>query len=139
MINNTNEKNLIDKIEEYVNANGWSGFFGLLATISPHKIEQENLKNYNKGLEQTKVTEEQSQVEEISPSHIVEQSVQEASIYAPEHIPAVQDDLREQGLVSNQENNAINEPKMKVLEQQKVPAPNPWRDAEVVSPGQLNL
>lgn len=67
------------------------------------------------------------------------ENLQEASIYAPEHIPAVQDDLREQGLIPNDDKKNAEQPKTKVLEQSRSIAPNPWGDADVVSPGQLNL
>ena len=60
----------------------------------------------------------------------------EASIYAEEHIPAVQDDLREHGLVQMEEQTEV---KTKVLEPPKSSAPNPWGEAKVVSPGELNL
>lgn len=139
MTNNANEENLIRNIEDYVNQKGWSSFFGLLATISPHKTDSEDLKRHEEKIEQEVTGVEQPQVEELVSSNNVTQEVQEASIYAPEHIPAVQDDLREQGVSFKQEPKGVNEPKKKVLEQQRSSAPNPWGDAEVVSPGQLNL
>ena len=63
----------------------------------------------------------------------------QASIYAEEHIPAVQEDLAEQAIQT--------QPKVKVLEPStpvSIPPvegskPNPWGDAQVVSPGQLKL
>ena len=58
-------------------------------------------------------------------------SFMEASIYAEEHIPAVQEDLIEHQTLGNV-------PKAKVLEPERN-APNPWGDSEVVSPGHLKL
>lgn len=66
-----------------------------------------------------------------------------ASIYAPEHISAVQDDLIEHGMqgetIHQEETPVVEEPKTLVLEPSKPSAPNPWGSAEIVSPGQLKL
>ena len=86
----------------------------------------------NKPKMSTPVEEEVIQVENVIPKNIAG----EASIYADEHIPAVQEDLREQGIVAQAEPAEV---KTKVLEPPKSSAPNPWGEAKVVSPGELNL
>ena len=80
-------------------------------------------------------------VEEVKQEEIFATSnvIGEASIYAEEHIPAVQDDLREQGLVKETEPKSLEEPKARVLTPLKSTTPNPWGESKIVLPGELNL
>lgn len=136
MDNNINDNILKDKIEEYIKEKGWSGFFGLLATITPDKIDQKDLEKYR---EQLPINNKPSLVSNSMPLEINDRNpAREASIYAEEHIPAVQDDIREHGL----DKNIVTEeerPRAKILEPTKTSAPNPWGDSKTVLPGELDL
>ena len=128
--NHVNEEMLKEKINEYVIEKGWHGFFGLLATISPVKVVQEDLKKNND------VNEETLPDDTKIPSVLVGQEVNGASIYAAEHIVAVQKDLIEH--VDFQTTQA-DEPKTETLEPYQNIRPNPWETATVVLPGEVNF
>ena len=59
--------------------------------------------------------------------------VGEASIYAMEHLPAVQDDLMSQGPVTIKENNPLETPKAKVL---KNATQSLWGESKIRLPGE---
>lgn len=63
----------------------------------------------------------------------------EASIYAREHIPAVQEDLREHGTTNNVEIIKNEQIKARVLEPTKSLIPNPWPKSKVVLPGETTF
>lgn len=120
-------------IKEYTDSHGWGSFFGLIAQIAPQKVDQEDLKQHKESIEM-EIPQEQIVIE--NPPVLSETlEIKPASIYAEEHIPAVEEDLREQ---STQviDNTSQTKTKSRVLEQV---APNPWGDAKIVSPGDLNL
>lgn len=64
-------------------------------------------------------------------------SPQEVSIYAEEHISAVQEDIREHLL--NAPSKIEEQPIKRVLERPRNTSPNPWGDSKVVLPGELKL
>lgn len=128
-------------IEEYINRKGWSGFFGLLATIAPQNIDKEDLKKIEKSSLPVYVPNSSS--EEL-PNQ--ENDIKEASIYAAEHIPAVLEDKNEEKIDSIGESEKVEQGKTRILENKSIPGgiqknetPNPWQDIQVVSPGQLKL
>ena len=57
------------------------------------------------------------------------------SIYSPEHRSVA---MAENGIGPEAKKNGLEQPKARVLERGNS-APNPWGDAEVVTPGQLKL
>ena len=134
-----NDDILRDKINGYVKEKGWTSFFGLLATISPEKIDQDDLKKYN----ETQGIKPESTVhipeEKFIPTTKMEKELKDASIYAVEHINAVQSDLIEHGTTKNIEQKPLEEPKTKVLTPSQSATPNPWGESKVVLPGELNL
>lgn len=62
---------------------------------------------------------------------------QTASIYAEEHIPAVQEDYQEQNGINNAP--AEEQHKVKVLEPERKILPNPWEDIKRVVPGDSQI
>lgn len=62
-------------------------------------------------------------------------NLEKRSIYAPEHR---EEAMTENGIDSETKGVELEQPKMLVLERESF-APNPWGDAQVVTPGQLNL
>lgn len=62
---------------------------------------------------------------------------QTASIYAEEHIPAVQEDYQEQNRINNVPSEEQH--KVKILEPEKKTLPNPWEDIKRVVPGDSQI
>lgn len=149
-----NIEQLKNDIESYVKENGWPGFFGLLATITPTAVHQEDLEKYNANLIPSELVTP-PQLKPYEPSYIIHdiaskktpQRPQEASIYAAEHISAVQEDLLEHRQ-NTTGTEALSQPKTKILTNKSIPAnastpedrssaPNPWGDAKTVAPGEV--
>jgi len=141
------EKLKID-IKEYLKKNGWRGLFGILAEISPEKIDEEDLKKYNETIsEPTIMPKFPEGYTQGNDTVVVPMGINNASIYAEEHLPAVQEDIQEHGqndIASEERNHS----KIKVLENKtmlsmpeapKIPnkTPNPWSDAKTVLPGEV--
>lgn len=74
-----------------------------------------------------------SLVEEGTPTSVGTPNPEQGSIYAPEHRPVA---MGENGIAIN----SLEHPKTRILGPvQSGSAPNPWGDAEVVSPGTIKL
>lgn len=137
---NSTEKseNLKRNIVEYIKENGWIEFFGLLSTLDSKIVELSKL-------EETKpvILEEALHDTPEKTSNDQALNIEEASIYAAEHLQAVLEDKNENILLGD---DFSTQPKTKVLENPDIPSPrettppqNAWQGLEVVSPGQLKL
>lgn len=132
---------------EIIEAIKTDGLIGSLKVVDKYKkkLSNENsLYDYSSQIPETIITTPFKETTDISVENIpniseIEKPSTEASIYAQEHISAVQEDLREQNIGMFSAIKAVEPPKTKVLEVAKSHAPNPWGDAQIVSPGQLNL
>ena len=93
----------------------------------------------------TEITEPTPSIKEPK---ITNEFPKEASIYASEHIAAVEED-RNQNLTTQESSNVISHPKTRMLtnpnipsshhdDEDKRPAPSPYQDAKVVEPGHFN-
>lgn len=151
-IENTNK--LKSDIEKYITKEGWPGFFGLLATINPRIVDQEDLAKYNStpipskepplpNMDDFRLSDvgQESNVDDEKDNFKID-----TSIYAREHIQSVKEDFKNQQ--SETLTTGVSEQaKVRVLENKHVPftttetvvTPNPWESAEVVTPGQLKL
>ena len=124
-------------MKEYYEKHGIGGLLGIIIEIDREKVDKKDIEKHQMAVESernAKVIEHDHLTQFVTPN--IKEPKMEASIYAEEHIPAVQDDLQEkQEELKNQNNSA----KVKILEPEQKVAPNPWQDAEVVTPGQLKL
>ena len=143
MSHNIDENKLLEDLKKYRDQKGYDGLFGLIAKLAPEKVDKEDLENY--GNLAPSMTNDMMP---ISTSHLEQfrmpssnvAPVKEASIYAEEHIPAVQEDLKEQKEMEQNINHATKDgSKVRTLATENAHAPNPWQDVEVVEPGQLKL
>ena len=145
MPNNIDENNLLATLREYIERKGYEGFFGLIAKLAPETVDKKDLNNYNK-----KVTDvimdtpgtSPASIEQFKNTSSASAPIKEASIYAEEHIPAVQEDMIEQSSQissSTLETQVDNLSKVKVLEPFKNNIPNAFQDAHEARPGQFKL
>lgn len=138
MQNTIDENKLLEDLKTYRDQKGYDGLFGLIAKLAPEKIDKQDLENY-KNLTPSMTSDvmpiSKTYLEQFNTPIKNNEEFSTASIYAEEHIPAVQEDAAlEQGLVQNEEKPVEEQHKIRVLERQTVEA-NPWADAKIVSPG----
>lgn len=150
MPNNIDENNLLITLREYIEQQGYEGFFGLIAKLAPENVDKSDLDNYNKApnITPNTIPTSSAALEQFKSPPNESVLIEEASIYAEEHIPKVQDDL-----MTHDQNEVIaseqSHPKIKVLEKETPmvdsdakPAsviPNAWGDAEIKLPGEIKL
>lgn len=128
-------------IKNYTDNHGWGSFFGLIAQIAPQKVDAEDLKKNQEEVEREKTNPVVPEINLVHADKNINSGsldISPASIYAEEHIPAVEEDYKEQGisLLSPEQEEVTSQARRRVLEQQ---TPNPWSDAKTVTPGELNL
>lgn len=140
-------------MKKYYEKHGIGGLLGIIIEIDEEKVDKKDVENHRAAFkveEQAQVTNYNHIQEFKTPSNFTE--ITESGMYKQEALPAVLDDLTNIGqsiIVSDAEQNVQEQPKKKVLSNQIIPiasqeavstpAPNPWEDAEVVSPGHIKL
>ena len=136
MEKNISKEKMKSYMEEYKEKHGMGGLLGIIAEMYEERIDKNDLEQYKLDVEREKKATfiPHEYLEQFRTPSSSAAPVMEASIYAEEHIPAVQEDLKEQSVINDKNGN-----KAKVLVPGNNHTPNPWGDAEVVLPGQLKL
>ncbi len=140
MEHNIDENKLLKDLEEFIRQRGYDGFFGLIAKLTPDKVDKKDIDDYRQVAVSTSPNNAQTetgQVSNLSNPTAESAPIKEASIYAARSIPAVQEDMMTHPIQTGMEVGS--EPKVLTLEKPQNRTPNPWGDAEVKRPGELKL
>ena len=137
-------------MKEYLEKYGIGGLLGIVIELDGEKVDKQDVEKHRTSVEierQAKLVTPPYFEDITTPSMISQRRIEPASIYAREHIEAVQQDLLGTPLEQNLA-PVVEQPKVKVLENKAIPsAPveaspiavnNPWSDAKTVFPGEIN-
>ncbi len=139
MLDNIDEKKLLDELKRYREQNGYDGLFGLIAKLAPNNVDKDDMENYKKQTPSMIIDKVSSRGEIVQfetsfnkPVHnastLNTSSIEDAQIIKPEYMDLVELDKQQ----------AIEQPKTKILGPDRK-TPNPWTDAKIVTPGHLKL